>query len=217
MKRPNLKKKVSVLYSPGTNCEEETMAAFRLAGANATLLFLLDVISGRKKVTDCDIFCIPGGFSWGDYIKEGIITAAMIAESIQQLVEAEIPMLLICNGFQIGARAKIFGPDMTLTRNVSNLFCSRPVRHLVLPSNCVWTRGLAGDTLSFPSAHAGGLVVYTKQPNVVMTYASESPNGGPIAGVASKNGLIFGLMNHPEREYGNEDGQKIFRNGIAAA
>jgi len=214
--KPSLKKKVSVLYSPGTNCEEETMAAFKLAGANATLLFLLDVISGRKKVTDCDIFCIPGGFSWGDYIKEGIITAAMIEEAIQQLVETKIPMLLICNGFQIGARARIFGPYMTLTRNVSNLFCSRPVQHEVLTSNCVWTRDLAGDTLNFPSAHAGGLVVYNGTVNVVMTYASKSPNGGPIAGVASENGLIFGLMDHPERPYGNEDGQKLLRNGIAA-
>ena len=216
MKTPNLKKKVSVLYSPGTNCEEETMAAFNLAGGYATLLFLFDLLSGKKKITDCDLFCIPGGFSWGDYIKEGIITATMIAEFFQQLIEARIPVLLICNGYQIGARAKVFGSKMTLTRNLSNHFCSLPVQHLVQRSNCLWTNGLENKILSFPAAHGGGRVFCKETPNIVMTYAYKSPNGGMIAGTCSNDGLIFGLMDHPERPYGNEDGQKIFRNGIMA-
>ena len=205
-----------MLYSPGTNCEEETMAAFNLAGGSAALLFLADLLSGKKKITDCDLFCVPGGFSWGDYIKEGIITGVMVAEFFQQLIEARIPILLICNGFQIGIRAGLFGPKVTLTRNVANVFNSRPVEHYVHPSNCLWTKNLAGERLILPAAHGGGRVVYTKRPNLVMTYCSTSPNGGIIAGICSDNGLIFGLMDHPERPYGNPDGQKIFRNGIKA-
>ena len=93
MKAPtDFKKKVWVLYSPGTNCEEETMAAFRLAGAKPRLLFLADLLSGKFKITDCDIFNIPGGFSEGDYIKEGKIVATMIEDFIPPLVEAQIPV-----------------------------------------------------------------------------------------------------------------------------
>lgn len=211
------RKLVSVLYCPGTNCEQETMAAFKLAGARAKLLFLADLLSGRARITDCDLFCVPGGFSYGDYIKEGIIAAIMIKDFMPALVEAEIPSLWICNGCQIGGRLRVFGQGVTLTKNVSGVFTSQPVKHLVQPSYNVWTRGLAGQTLAFPSAHGGGLVVcWTRRTSVVMTYASQSPNGGLIAALGSQDGLALGIMDHPERPYGNPDGQKIFRNGLAA-
>jgi len=214
MKPKSRKKTVSVLYSPGTNCEEETMAAFRLAGANPSLLFLDDLIRGKRKITDCDLFCIPGGFSWGDNVKEGIITAVMIADYMGELLAAKIPSILICNGCQIGSRAKVFGPHMTLERNISGVFNSRPILHRVEKTNCIWTRDLQGQVLSFPAAHGGGRVIYSKYPNVVMHYEKESPNGGKIAGTCTSDGLHFGLMDHPERPYGNEDGLKIFRNGV---
>jgi len=210
------RKWVSVLYCPGTNCEQETLAAFNLAGARAKLVFLADLLYGKVKITDCDLFCVPGGFSFGDYIKEGIVAAIMLENFVPALREAGVPSLWICNGFQIGGRLRVFGQGVTLTRNRSGVFMSRPVEHLVRESNNVWTRGLAGQTLAFPSAHGGGLVVYTKKPNVPMAYASQSPNGGWIAAVSSQDGLALGVMDHPERPYGNEDGQKIFRNGVAA-
>ena len=216
MSQSGLKKLVRILYCPGTNCEQETAAAFELAGARTELLFLADLLKGKTRITDCDIFCIPGGFSWGDYIKEGIITATMIADQLQELVEAKIPGLFICNGFQIAARARIFGSNMTLTRNVSDVFCSRPILHRVISSNCIWTRGLTDDILSFPSAHGGGLVCSWGTINTVMTYEGISPNGGLIAAVSSENGLLLGLMDHPERPYGNRDGQMIFKNGFLA-
>jgi phosphoribosylformylglycinamidine synthase len=97
------------------------------------------------------------------------------------------------------------------------MFCSRLVLHRVEKSRCVWTKGLEGQILTFPSAHGYGKVVGEARPNVVLTYASESPNGGFIAGICSDNGRIFGLMDHPERPYGNPDGLEIFRNGIKAA
>jgi phosphoribosylformylglycinamidine synthase len=227
------RKWVSVLYCPGTNCEQETLAAFQLAGARAKLLFLADLLKKKARITDCDLFCVPGGFSFGDYIKEGIIAAIMLEDFIPALVEAKIPSIWICNGCQIGGRLRVFGQSITLTRNLSGVFMSRPVEHLVLPSNSIWTKGLEEQTLAFPSAHGGGYVVCEewvgialpnrrgsmgnqKQLRVPMIYKSQSPNGGPIAAISSENGLALGIMDHPERPYGNEDGQKIFRNGLAA-
>lgn len=209
--------RVSVLYCPGTNCEQETMAAFRLAGAKPELLFLADLLSGKAEITHCDLFCVPGGFSYGDHIEEGQVAAIMIRDFVPALIAAKIPSLWICNGCQIGGRLRVFGQSVTLARNLSGFFCSRPQLHRVVESNCIWTRGLNGRVLEFPSAHGGGLMVYTEQPNLVMTYASfESPNGGRIAAVASTDGLALGIMDHPERPCGNPDGQMIFRNGVAA-
>jgi len=211
------RKRVAVLYAPGTNCEEETMAAFRLAGGSPELFFLNDILTGKKRITDCDLFCVPGGFSGGDYIDTGILVATLLADHFRRLAEAQIPTLGICNGNQILDRARLFTDGVTLTRNDSGVFCSRPVLHRVEISNCVWTKGMEGQVLRFPSAHGYGKVVGEARPNVVLTYASDSPNGGFIAGLCSNNGLIFGLMDHPERPYGNQDGLKIFRKGIEAA
>ncbi len=210
------KPKALGLYSPGTNCEDETLAAFNLAGASASLVFLNDIIQGKSKITDCDIFFFPGGFSYGDNVDTGIIVAVLIRDFIPELLNAKIPIIGICNGFQIMMRAGMFGQGITLTHNDSGLFCSRPTKHKVLNSTSIWTKGLSGEILSFPSAHQAGKVVGKKTPNTVLTYASESPNGGSIAGICSDDGLILGLMDHPERPYGNVDGQKIFRNGVSA-
>lgn len=212
------RKWVSVLYCQGTNCEQETLAAFELAGARARLLFLADLLKGKVKITDCDLFCVPGGFSYGDYIKEGIVAAIMIQDFVPALILAKIPSIWICNGCQIGGRLRVFGQGVTLTRNISGVFCSRPVLHYVNRSNNVWTKGLEGQVLSFPSAHGGGRVVFQKFPKVAMCYyySAQSPNGGWIAAIGSEDGLALGIMDHPERPYGNPDGQKIFRNGLAA-
>lgn len=216
---PMIKKTVSILYCPGTNCEEETLAAFKLAGGKPKLIFLNNIISGKKKITDCDVFCVPGGFSFGDYIDTGIVAATLIKDFMPQLIEAKIPTIGICNGFQILMRAGIFGKGITLTKNDSGFFCSKPVTHAVEKSNCLWTRNLRErEIMQFPAAHGGGKVVITdknKRPNIVLTYLrSKSPNGGHIAGICTDNGLVFGLMDHPERPYGNKDGQLIFRNGL---
>lgn len=214
MKKP----KVFIPYFPGTNCEEETMQAFRNAGGKPELLFLNDLLKGKKRIIDCDAVCFPGGFSFGDYADTGIIAATLIREFIPQLVESEIPTIGICNGFQVLMRAGVFGEGVTLTTNDSGTFCSRPIKHCVIEyAGCVWTEGLDDKILTFPSAHGGGKVVCQTTPRVTLMYEGESPNGGFIAGICSKNGLIMGLMDHPERPPDSEDGQLIFRNGIKAA
>ena len=214
-----MKPLASIFYAPGTNCEEETMAAFQLAGAKTKLVLVNDLISGKAKATDCDIAVFPGGFAEGDYIDTGIVTATVAGEFILELVEAEKIIIGICNGFQILVRAGVFGPNVTLTRNDCGKFVSRPILHRVERSACLWTVGLEEEILGFPSAHGGGKVVWRgEKPNVALTYSSKSPNGGRIAGITtSPGGLVFGLMDHPERPYGNPDGQKILKNGVRFA
>lgn len=213
-------KKVSILYSPGTNCEEETAMAFKLAGAQPELLFLADVVSGKKKITDCDIFCFPGGFSFGDHIETGVIVATLLRDHLPRLMEEKIPIIGICNGFQQMVRAGMFGSGLALVKNDSGFFCSQPTEHKVIRSACIWTDGLEGRILSFPSAHKFGKLVHQgavgqeRSAYITLVYPNRSPNGGGIAGICSENGLLFGLMDHPERPYGNPDGLEIFRRAV---
>ena len=73
--RKGLRKRVSVLYAPGTNCEEETMEAIRLTGGIPRLVFLWDIYKGKERITDCDVFIDPGGFSFGDHLETGVAVA----------------------------------------------------------------------------------------------------------------------------------------------
>lgn len=208
-------KKVFVAYFPGTNCEVESMRAFELAGAKAELLFVQDLISGKKKITDCDVFCFPGGFSFGDHVGAGVIAATLIRNFIPELLGKKIPTIGICNGFQIMVRAGMFGPGIALVKNDPGFFCSRPVKHEIIRSNCIWTQGLEGEMLSFPAAHKFGKLEGEKLPeaNIVMNYM-DSPNGGFAAALSSYNGLLFGLMDHPERSCEDERVMQLFYNVI---
>lgn len=209
--------RVSILFAPGTNCQWETMELWKIVGAEPRLVFLDDIVSNKVGITDCDIFFVPGGFSYGDHINTGTAVAILLRDHFPKLLEAGILVGGECNGFQILMRAGFFGHDVTLTENDSGVFCSRPVLHRVHPSNCIWTSGLEGKILSFPSAHHGGKIVgNTDRLHVMMTYESPSPNGGHIAAICSDNGRVLGIMDHMTRPYDNPDGQLIFRNVIAA-
>lgn len=215
----SIKKKFAVLYFAGTNCEIETLEAIKLAGANGYLMFAQDIVSGKIKITDCDLLWIPGGFSYGDHVDCGIVAATLIRDFIPELLESKILVLGICNGFQILMRAEVFGKNITLAKNDSGVFCSKPVSHKVTTVDCIWTKGLEGELLFFPSAHGYGKIVWTmtQPPKVVMTYVLESPNGGSVAAICTgENSQILGIMDHPERPYGNRDGQKIIKRGLLA-
>ena len=212
-----LPKKVSVLYSPGTNCEEEVMEAFRLAGGDPKLVFLRDLREGRERVIDCDCFVIPGGFSFGDYPDTGVAVAEFLGDVFQELAESQIPTIGICNGQQILVRAGVFGSDLMMAQNSSGRFVSRIYEHHVVPSNCVWTAGLQGQTLRFSAAHGYGKLVGSGSRNVVMKYGDDTPCGDNIAAICNDTGRIMAIMNHPERRPDNKDGLAIFRQGLKAA
>lgn len=216
-RRTTGKKKVWVLYAPGTNCEEETMAAIRLAGGDPHLLFLWDLYYKKYRITDCDVFVAPGGFSFGDHVETGVIVATLLEEHLPLLQQFKIPTLGICNGDQYLIRAGLLGPGIAMVQNKSRVFCSRPIRHSVLSSNCVWTQGLEGQVLTFPAAHGFGGFAGPGKMNVVMIYEDISPSGRSIAMITDDFGKTGVIMNHLERPYDNPDGQKVFRAGLKAA
>jgi phosphoribosylformylglycinamidine synthase subunit PurQ / glutaminase len=221
---------VNVLYLPGTNCQAETIRAFRHAGGAPRLVFLADLLAGHARLDDADILCLPGGFSFGDHIAAGAIGGLLLTTRLRDQFRACLtrPMICICNGFQIALRAGCFGPDIALTTNHTGTFHNHPHQphHVATNNPSPWLTGLAGTTLHFPCAHGEGRFRHrhhTGQPpgwQVALTYPTEAnPDGSTdnIAGITSPTGLLFGLMNHPERAPHPDTRLAFFENGIRAA
>lgn len=218
--------KTAILYSPGTNCHEETAAAIELAGGKAELVLLKDLIDGHSRLGDFQAAIVPGGFSYGDHLGAGRIFATMLVarlrDQLVRFLDAKKPLLGICNGFQVLTEAGIL-PDrtpghrtMSLLENQSARFEDRKLRLIVSAEKCVWTEGLAGQVLEMPCAHGEGRPLFcsagTSSPaRVVFRYGDEkgqptmeypsNPNGSPdaVAGISDETGLVLGLMPHPER------------------
>jgi len=232
----------AILYSPGTNCHEETAAAIEFAGGSTELVLLRDLLDGRARLRNYQAAVIPGGFSYGDHLGAGRIFATMLVaclrEQLEDFLEARRPLLGICNGFQVLTESGILPGrtpgerSMALLENQSAHFEDRKIRLLVSEGNCAWTEGLAGHVLDMPVAHGEGRALFcdgtVKAARVVFRYADgqgrptmeypSNPNGAPeaVAGVTDETGLVLGLMPHPERvslpAHYSQDGLKIFRN-----
>jgi len=202
------------------------MRAFSRVGAEPRLRFVEDLLAGRQRMDDADIVCIPGGFSFGDHLGAGRVAALTLRMRLRDQLDAcrRRPMLCICNGFQIAVRAGCFGPGIALAENACGTFRNVPNQpHLVeLASTSVWLRGLVGQGLIFPCAHAEGRFVYRESDGwrPALRYPrGENPDGSmdEIAGIASPDDLILGLMNHPERAIHRSANLAIFENGVRAA
>jgi phosphoribosylformylglycinamidine synthase subunit PurQ / glutaminase len=219
-----------VLFAAGTNCDEETVRALELAGARAETVHINCTISREVRLADYQLVVLPGGFSYGDYIASGRILAGELLHHLRdELVEfraAGKPILGICNGFQVLAKAgllpafeELFEPQsVTLDTNDSCRYEDRWVHVGVESSPCIFTDGI-GPIIYLPVAHAEGkflakdaqtLARLQASHQVVLRYVTaagetaqypENPNGSEdgIAGICDPTGLILGLMPHPER------------------
>jgi phosphoribosylformylglycinamidine synthase I len=216
---------VLVLRGPGSNCDQETAFAFQQAGASASLCHINQLIRHERRISDYQVFVIPGGFTYGDDIAAGRVLGnelkVKLGEDIKAFVDNGGLILGICNGFQVMTKAGILpdmhnpeAPPLTLTNNDSGRFECRWVNLLVnKQSPCVFTQDL--DSIYLPVAHGEGKVVTDmrglRELNSVLYYTDETgdrqagyphnPNGSMdnIAGVCDATGRIFALMPHPER------------------
>jgi len=222
-----IKPKVCILRSAGTNCDKETAAAFKLAGAEPELLHINSLVSGQRMLSDFHILALPGGFSYGDDIASGKIFANelrfKLVDSLRQFISEKKLIIGICNGFQILVKSGLLPSSSALKQstsliiNDSGKFEARWV-YLKLGGKCVWTKGLKG-IIYLPVAHGEGKFVtqdksvlkrLKKNGQIIFQYCDvngessgypDNPNGSieDIAGITDETGRILGLMPHPER------------------
>jgi phosphoribosylformylglycinamidine synthase len=173
---------------------------------------------------------LPGGFSYGDYLRAGAMAAqSPVMAAVRRFAAAGGPVLAICNGFQIACESGLL--DGALTRNASLHFDCRDVNLIVEGKPTPWTRAIpAGRLLRIPIAHAEGRYVHPdvaqleKEGRVIFRYVdaggaatdAANPNGSManIAGICNAAGNVVGLMPHPERAservLGSDHGRMIF-------
>ncbi len=164
MSQPN----VLILRAPGTNCDQETAFAFQQAGAKAEVLHINRLLEDPAVAGRFQIFCIPGGFSYGDDVAAGRILGNQIryhlAERMAEFKAAGKLMLGICNGFQVLIKSGVLlqpspklGPPATLTYNDSGKYEDRWVRLEVRGTKSVFLAGI--ESMYLPVAHAEGKFV----------------------------------------------------------
>ena len=226
---------IAVIRFPGTNNENDVLKALRqIPGANPYLVPSRKGLAGLK---DADAVVIPGGFSYGDYLRAGAVASVeVIVEGIRDLAEDGKPVLGICNGFQILAEMGLL--PGALLPNESSRFTCKWVYLKVNETNSIFTENLENAVLRLPIAHAEGnyfcspeqLVALNDEQRVPFRYCNShgeatpecNPNGSieNIAGVTNQRGNVLGLMPHPERAsrpiLGSSDGLPILENFVRA-
>jgi phosphoribosylformylglycinamidine synthase I len=211
--------KAAVTVFPGSNCDRDMAVALRAAGADVTMVW-----HREDRLPDgTDLVAVPGGFSFGDYLRCGAIAArSPIAEAVRRHAEKGGYVLGVCNGFQILLEMGLL--PGALMRNAGLRFVCRTVP-LTVEASSDFTDGYArGRTIRLPVAHHDGnyfadddiLDRLEGEGRVAFRYAEEvNGSARAIAGVLSANRRVLGLMPHPERAadpaLGRTDGQALFR------
>ncbi|MGP2656202.1 phosphoribosylformylglycinamidine synthase I [Malaciobacter sp. WC5094] len=218
--------KISVLQFPGTNCEYDTQYAFEKLGAEVEIIWHKD----KNIPEDTELLVIPGGFSYGDYLRSGAIARfANIMDSVQEYAAKGGKVLGICNGFQILLEAGLLPGAMK--RNDSLHFISK-YNHLrvINNDNSFLSLMKKDEIVNIPVAHHDGnyfidqksLSKLEENGQILLKYCDENGkdtniNGSVanIAGVCNESKNVFGLMPHPERAIeellGCDDGVKMLK------
>ncbi len=203
--------KVAVIVFPGSNCDRDMYHALRYAGFEAEYIY------GRENLSRFDAIAIPGGFSYGDYLRPGAVAARdEIAEEIRKEAEKGKFIFGVCNGFQILVEMGLL--PGALLQNPSGKFICRWIKLKVEDNETPFTALFKkGETIRLPVANGFGRYVKAgSEPRVIFRY-TEDINGSDdmIAGISNDEGNILGLMPHPERAYerllGGEDGLRFFK------
>ena len=221
--------KTAVVLLPGLNRDRDMIAALtKISGKAPATVWQTDT-----EIPEVDLIVIPGGFSYGDYLRCGAIGARMpVMRAVAEKAAKGVMVMGVCNGFQILLEAGML--PGALMRNASLKFVCREVKLLVANANTAFTRGYApGQVIRCPVAHHDGnyfadaetLARLEGDGQVAFRYADgTNPNGSinDIAGIVSASGNVLGLMPHPENlieaAHGGTDGRALFEGvlGIAA-
>lgn len=208
-----------VLTGDGINCATETAWAFELAGGEAEILHVNELLDRPEQIGDFDGLALPGGFSFGDDLGSGQLLALKLRHAmgneLHRFVDRGSPIIGICNGFQVLTKLGLLPfPQgeraVAIAHNQQGRFINKWVE-LDCPPNsvCVWTKGL--ERLFLPIRHGEGRVVLRRgqeerlyqrlsvNGQIALRYTSVV-NGShqQVAGLCDPSGLIFGLMPHPE-------------------
>jgi len=220
--------KVGVVVFPGTNCDRDTKWAFEQIGAKADFIW-----HSEEKLDNYDLVVLPGGFSYGDYLRSGAIARfSPIMKAVSEFANKGGYVLGICNGFQILLESHLLPGAMTRNENLH--FISKFHHLKVINNKNKFLQNLnIGDIINIPIAHAEGnykvdektLKKMYDNGQIILKYCDKNgndlnPNGSvdSIAGICNKNKNVFGLMPHPERAMqsilGGVDGVKMIESFI---
>ena len=211
--------KVGVLVFPGSNCDSDIAVAFERIGATVTMVWHKET----SLPDQLDVIAIPGGFSFGDYLRCGAIAArSPIAKALVDFAHRGGYVLGICNGFQILTETGLL--PGALMQNAKLKFLGKSTDLIVSTTESAFThRYVQGQSISIPIAHHEGN--YSANPETLKTLIDndriafrykDNPNGASedIAGILSENRRVLGMMPHPERAVdaalGGVDGQPFF-------
>lgn len=223
--------KVAILQFPGTNCEYDTVYAFKKLGADTQVVWHKE----ESLPADTDLVVVAGGFSYGDYLRSGAIAKfSPIMKAVKEYAASGGKVLGICNGFQVLTESRLL--PGALKRNDKLHFISRHHHLKVVSNDNTFLEKLSvDDVVNVPIAHHDGNY-YIDEEGLKELYANNqvllkytdangeisNPNGSvdSIAGICNKEKNVFGLMPHPERAMevllGSDDGVKMLEGFLSA-
>ncbi|MBB3935256.1 phosphoribosylformylglycinamidine synthase subunit PurQ [Aureimonas phyllosphaerae] len=217
--------KSAVVLLPGLNRDRDMIAALtKISGQAPVTVWQTETV-----IPDVDLIVVPGGFSYGDYLRCGAIAArSPVMRAVAEKASAGVPVLGVCNGFQILCEAGLL--PGALMRNTTLKFVCREVKLKVTNAGTRFTAGYAQDqVIRCPVAHHDGnyfadastLDRVEGEGQVVFRYAEgTNPNGAinDIAGIVNDRGNVLGMMPHPENliepEHGGSDGRPLFEGAL---
>ncbi len=227
--------KSAVIVFPGSNCDRDAQVALReITGGDVVMQW-----HGDAEMPAVDLIVVPGGFSYGDYLRCGAIAGnSPVIREVAKRADAGVPVVGICNGFQILTEVGLL-PGI-LMRNANLKFVCKDVHLSVETTQSAFTSGYAnGQVIRVPVAHHDGnyvadpgtLAELQDQDRIAFRYvnadgsrsADANPNGAmdDIAGILNESRNVLGMMPHPERlsdnALGGNDGRAMFESVLAAA
>ncbi|WP_273752621.1 phosphoribosylformylglycinamidine synthase subunit PurQ [Leuconostoc mesenteroides] len=211
--------KAAVISFPGSNCDFDMLHALQEFGVDAEI-----VSAKHNNLKAYDAIFLPGGFSYGDYLRTGAIARfSPIMSAVTQAANDGKLIVGICNGFQILTEAGLL-PGQLLTNKKPGFICDE-IALSIANLNTAYTNAYdSEEIINIPVAHAEGnyyadaeTLTKLEEDNLIVFRYVDNPNGSAydIAGIMNENGNVFGMMPHPERAIdavtGNEDGKNFFK------